>query len=94
MMFDAVMHSLPMNRGTCCKFMALNRLELELALGGLLLAVIALTIPPVDASVRIGLSAQKRDQRNRWLTFSSRTKLLAYIGCCEHWRLTISQQKP
>ena len=92
MMFHAVMHSLPMNRGTCCKFMALNylnRLELELALGGLLLAVIALTTPPVDASVRIGLSVQKRDQRNRWLTSSSRTKLLAHIGYCEHWRLTI-----
>ena len=71
MMFHAVMHSLPMNRGTCCRLTALNRLELELALGGLLLAVIALTIPPLDASVRIGLSVQKRGQRNRWLTSSS-----------------------
>ena len=94
MMFDAVMHSLLMNRGTCCKFMALNRLELELALRGLLLAVIALTIPPLDASVRIGLSVQKRDQRNRWLTSSSRTKLLAHIGYCEQLRLTIFEQKP
>ena len=51
--------------------MALNRLELELALGGLLLEVIALTTPPLDASVRIGLSVQKRGQRNRWLTSSS-----------------------
>ena len=65
MMFDAVMHSLPMNRGTCCKFMALNRLGVESEFGGLLLAVIALTIPPLDASVRIGLPVQKRGQRNR-----------------------------
>ena len=64
MMFDAVIHSLPMNGGTCGKFMAMNRLEVELAFGGLLLAVTALTIPPLDASVKIGLSVQKRGQRN------------------------------
>ena len=30
-MLDAVMHSLPMNGGTCGKFMTMNRLEVKLA---------------------------------------------------------------
>ena len=84
-MFDAVMHSLPMNGRTCGKFMTMNRLErVDLAFVGLLLAVIALTIPPLDKSVKIRLPERKRDQGNRWLTSSSDDE---YCSLCSRWVL-------
>ena len=85
-MLDAVMHSLPMNGGTCGKFMTMNRLEVELAFVGLLLAVIALTIPPLDKSVKIRLPVRKRDQGNRWLTSSSNDE---NCSLCSRWVLRI-----